>query len=62
MVFSGEKESANQCKEICLIFACLHIGLYFPDVLTSGKLLSMPMMSGDIYCLVWKSDADWKLC
>ena len=28
MVFSGEKESANQCKEICLIFACLHIGLY----------------------------------
>lgn len=28
MAFSGDKESANQCKEICLTFAYLHIGFY----------------------------------
>lgn len=48
-------------KSVSYLHVCM-LDFILPDVLTSGKLLSMPMMSGDIYCLVWKSDADWKLC
>lgn len=61
MAFSGKRKvQISVKKSVSYLHICI-LDFILPDVLTSGKLQSVPMMSGDIYCLIWKSVAHWKL-